>query len=1153
MVTSSLATSGGGVNFENHVQASFVTLMLTGGYIPLLPNRKIREIQLQTGQAGYKTDDVLVVTESNNQESKFIGNIKLSVQFTKSDNQLASVIRSAWLDFNNENVFNKNQDKLALITGPLNAIDTKSILWILEQAKCIGQDDFFERIDEANFSPPRSVEKLLVIRHHLTKANNDKAVSKERAYEFLKHWQILIYDLERESSVVLSLLYSHISQISMQDARSVWSRTVTLVGSYNKYAGIITQESLPQHLKDLFDKTTHTIPEHLQIASQNTLIHDFYGYGSNFAIASLIGSWNQHNENDVAILKDMFQSKYEQWVQNAKEVLTKAGKNTIITLKNSVWKINQTTELYNTLSGYFFDDNLNDFKQIALKVLKEEQGLIYSKNLRTGIAQSLVILGNIENLPNCSADKQTYITTNLIYEIFSNANWQLWASLDDVMPILAEASPDQFLKQIEQDLSSDKPQIPKLFEQESDDNSFFGQSYLTGLLWGLEALAWDEKLLIKVCVILAKLASIDPEGKWGNRSINSIETILLPWLPRTTADTNKRKAAVDAICDEYPNIAWDILIKFLPDNVMTSSSSYRPKWRNPIPDDWNKEVTHKEYWEQIDCYVEKLISLTGNEVEKLTALIDNLSNLKQSPDNLLKILKTLSSGDVLNLSEDNRSVLWRGLIKLISRHTSRPDAKWALDNELLKQIENVSDTLKPSDPSEFYQHLFSLSYGYSAYREKNESFEQIEERVAQERKNAVKEILSEQGIDSVIEFANIVKSPSDVGHSLALIRTNEIDKLLLPNFLNENNNKLSEFISGYVWTSFYEGKWEWVESLAPKNWTTKQQSQFLISLPFKQETWDKVEEWLGNQESLYWLHVRYLYSINKSNYVIKKLLQYNRPKAAIHFLGMMNYKKEDIDTLLCVRALIDAKSSQEPEDELHNHHIAELIEILQKSEETSQSDMMTIEWSYLSLLDGHSEGTPITLENQLANNPEFFCEIIQARHRSKNTLKNKQELTKNDEIITNNVFQLLYHWKTVPGVEVDNKTKSFNDDKFNNWLSKVTEICTKSGHLGVAFSHIGKVLIHSPEDPSGLWIHKTIAKVLNHENASRMREGYESGLFNSRGGYWADPTGKPEFDLANKYSEQANEVENAGFHRLATTLRELSDDYKKEANRRINK
>ncbi len=96
---------------------------------------------------------------------------------------------------------------------------------------------------------------------------------------------------------------------------------------------------------------------------------------------------------------------------------------------------------------------------------------------------------------------------------------------------------------------------------------------------------------------------------------------------------------------------------------------------------------------------------------------------------------------------------------------------------------------------------------------------------------------------------------------------------------------------------------------------------------------------------------------------------------------------------------------------------------------------------------------------------------------------------------------------------------------------------------------VGHALIHVPSDPDGLWIHCSAAAALNAKDAEDMRNGFRTELYNSRGVHWIDPTGKPEKELAEKYRTQAEAVEDAGYHRLSTTLRELAGSYEREAER----
>ena len=202
-------------------------------------------------------------------------------------------------------------------------------------------------------------------------------------------------------------------------------------------------------------------------------------------------------------------------------------------------------------------------------------------------------------------------------------------------------------------------------------------------------------------------------------------------------------------------------------------------------------------------------------------------------------------------------------------------------------------------------------------------------------------------------------------------------------------------------------------------------------------------------------------------------------------------------------------------------------------------------------MDRYSDNTaPETLENMLASDSEAFCTIIQKCYRSKKEDQKLTERSAEDRSFAENARHLLYGWKTPPGTQKDG---TFNEEHFNKWLQNVKQLCTESGHLEVALGRIGQVLIHAPADPDGLWIHHAVAAELNDSSAEEMRDGFWSGIVNSRGLYRVDPSGKPEKELAEQYRKKAEEMENAGFYRFAVTLRSLSDYYSKEAERVIAK
>tara|TARA_R110002020_G_scaffold210666_4_gene416838 strand:- start:4509 stop:4754 length:246 start_codon:yes stop_codon:yes gene_type:complete len=75
---------------------------------------------------------------------------------------------------------------------------------------------------------------------------------------------------------------------------------------------------------------------------------------------------------------------------------------------------------------------------------------------------------------------------------------------------------------------------------------------------------------------------------------------------------------------------------------------------------------------------------------------------------------------------------------------------------------------------------------------------------------------------------------------------------------------------------------------------------------------------------------------------------------------------------------------------------------------------------------------------------------------------------------------------------------------------------------------------------------------MNNRERSSLRDGYSTSVRNSRGFHTSDPEAKPERALAEKYREKAEAVENAGYHRLAITLREVAESYDRDVARIIS-
>lgn len=1166
------STGNGGGTFEANIHATFVTLMLSGGYAPCLPSWPIVEIKLQGAVAGYATDDLIVFVENpaNNERRRLLGQVKNSISITAKSQLFAEVIHAAWKDFNNASVFTKGKDVIALITGPINATDTDGVNSLLEQARhTLDADEFFTKVARANFCSNTVRSKLEAFKLNLKAANDDIDVEDAKLHEFLKHFHLLGYDLSKKGSVVSSLLQSHISQFNKDIPDKIWYQILSEVQDFNQYAGTITVETLSEDLVEHFKEPEIThIPEGLikQVAVGEAEITDEpigtdwnqHASASKLALAMLLGSWNESNEADIEVVSQVVGEKYSDWIADLRETLQ--VHDAPLTYKNGLWSFKERLQSWQDLGGRLFDDHLDTLKAIALDVLRVNDPsfdlpgderyaaaihgkvLLHSGNLREGLTETLALVGSQHaSLSNCSLGKADSIAALSIRELFENSDWLRWGSLNSLLPTLSEAHPGEFLSAVENAIAASPSPFDTLFEQE--DSGVFGRNYITGLLWALESIAWDEGHLCRSTVVLAEIASHDPGGNWVNRPGNSLTDIFLPWMPHTLASIEKRQAALKTICVEQPEVAWKLLESLLPNQHSTTSGTYKPTWRNIIPEDWEKGVTQSEYSEQSQFCAELMVEQAGFDTTKLATLAENYDHLPSHAS--VAFGNKLLSEYCLGLPELERLPIWSNLSKLIAHHRRFPDAEWSLGYKALVLLDELADKLKPDTPSLLHRRLFSDSDSY--LYEGDGDWQEEQKKLFQTRKAAVDDILTEGGIDKVLEFSSKVKSSHLIGEVLADFNSLDFDAELLPSLLDMTEHNIWSLVSSYAWRRLELGGWQWFDDIDFSEWSPKQIANLLIALPFERDAWDRVQDLIGKNEHCYWKNTRAITNNTDGiEFALEKLLEHGRPIAVIDALSWNLIGKKNINPELACQALLALVQSEDNVGRLDSYHITQIIKSLQENDETDKEQLFQVEWHYVSLLDRHSNVSPVTLEDRLSSTPSFFCELIQLIYRAEGVEPDEVETTEHSRLIATNAYRLLSSWSRVPGTQPNGE---FIPEAFLKWLAEMEKVVKASGHYDVSLIQFGQVLTHSPVDDSGLWIHSTIADAMNQKARGKLREGYRIGRFNSRGAHWVDPEAKPEMQLVEKCKTQADQVENEGYHRLALTLRDLAHSYEQDAKR----
>jgi len=1106
------ATGGAGNTFECHLQALFVVLMLSDGYAPCLPAWPIKEIKLQGRVAGYETDDMIVFIENRDNSSdhrRLFGQAKRSISFTNSDRELAEVMQAAWDDFNNSDLFALGKDVIVLFTGLLSATETKAIEWILSKARAsTTASEFFREVIMPRSTPTKTEEKLNALRFHLEIANDNEKIGDDEFHSFLRHFFVIPSDIESKSGLIKALLHSLIGRYSWEKVEGIYGRTIIEVQEFNRNAGTITRETLPDDLVALFSEPIEIrrTQEYHRDGKQPILAESERVF---IALANLLGAWDDGNDSDQAAVASLLGKDYAECKQI---LLGLVHHSSTIKLRGSTWKLANRLGLLSTLGSYLTDRDIDSFHRLAEKILLKED---YSYSLQLGVANGIaMIANNRELMVRGSTTKTDLLVSCIIESVLSNCD--IWkGSQQELFRLLAEADQNCFMTIVERILH----RTPHLIETAIKVK----HGVFHGLLMAFYVVSWDATDFSRVCLLLGELAEKYPETDEFFRDLLSN---CLPWCPQTLATVQQRKTTICSVVRDFPQVGWKLLVKLISGQSNVTSEHPKPVWRKTLPEGWEHQPVKKEdYYAIVDDCATLAVAQAKDDIRKQVALIDEMERL--SPQAFDDLLNHISS--ITNVCTDDQIAIWERLIAFCTKHRGFTEAPWALPETFLVRIEKVAERFAPQNPCDQYRHLFIR--GDNATWINHNAHEQ-------KQREAIRHIYEQHGVTAVIAFANTVDLPVQVGMAVGYIEDKDIDAVLLPKFLSTESKNERDLTRGFVYGRTSDV--EWATTVSVESWTSEQIGIYLSYIPFNKEL---IIRYLGEDQASYWSRIEHVSPNNKQeqDWILDQFQKYEKYSAAIIFLEGQVYSGEQPDAQRAAKILINCEAQ-----DANSHSLYALIPYIQKASIVSEDDKQKIEWKYLSFFNRYDGKKAIYLERKLATSPQFFMEILQSAYYPQDMPQTKK--TNIEE--ARKAFDLLELWRTPPGTLVDG---SFDEQSFTNWIEQALALTEEAHYTPVAQVKIGHVLFFVPADPNGLWISTKVAEILNRPDADVMREGFQNEAYNSRGVHTVDKTGTQERGIAQRYREKAEALEAIGLTRFAITLRNLASEYIYEAERNVER
>ena len=1116
-ISNAFSTGGGGVNFEQQIQAMFLLSLLIDGFCPAM-NEQTKKVHFQAKHLGYDVDDLVVITYRNQSEGKMACQIKHSITATEKDKTFQEVICAAWNDFNKED-FDRDRDRIALVTAQISNKVQQSLRFLhVEAIGAIDAEAFMERIDMPVFSNNDNQKMLAAIKECISLAKGCEPTNEE-VWKFCKAFILLLCDMDCVESVNRALSASLIKCNSPENPILVWSRLVEYAGQCNQAAASVSKENIDRNIRDLFSKNNI-----IQLPPDPITAIDLF-----VPTIALIGAWKEDNEFDCKMIEQISGMGYSEFEARARTMLSQNSE--YLQLTNGNWKVCHKEELLDQCKNKLFDDSIGKLLEAVESILRQKSKCVASKmpyfipvsgeydnslELRGNLVKSLCwVKKNLSELSQCNQEKIKNNIYALVSTLLQDAKWITWTSLRDCLQNLAELSPEAFLKEAERGIINNPTEIVNLFPPKSGELS--GINYISNLLWALEILAWSPEYLVHSISVLGLLEALPYERtNWTNTPINSIVSILLPWYPQTMADLEKRKNALKCL---------------KTDKTRSTSGNPRPKYlKLEIPEE--VKVTNAEAHECYVYLVELAVDTARNENEKLVELIDQLGYMYEPT--LTDYLECLENSFEFG-TDENTFEVWLKLRECMAR-IEPTEGK-----VIYKQLDRIQQLIEKMEPTDIRVKHREWYLG-NRYLFDKRNYANRWKMLEDKKLSAVKEIFDEYGSEEVERFGCAVKNVHDVANKLGrFLQPNEMSSIIEKCFIGILSKEFTiNCLISFVYTQGAEKLLE--TSLCQME--DEFMLEILSKIPFSLQLLDVINQVLDD-DTAYWEKGAMPYSCydaEELKIIVEKLVVCKRYVTAVNIIG--HSECEAVINAGCIYKLMKLAGTEESigVETLDDYAVQKIIGWFQQQEDIDLELRSDIEFIYLPMLDDYSEVRPRALNTRLSLEPEYFCSLIELCYKERNGEKREIELNKS---LSDRLYEILFQFKVIPGIDWNG---NFDAKRFDYWMKTVKTWSRDNDRYEVAMHTVGSGLSYAELDEDKL-PQTAVIEELNRVENEELRRGYYLGIINQRGVHWIDPEGKPELELAEDYENRANIAESRGYSRYAGILRVIGDEFKREARR----
>jgi len=777
---------------------------------------------------------------------------------------------------------------------------------------------------------------------------------------------------------------------------------------------------------------------------------------------------------------------------------------------------------------------------------------IATKELRRGLLETLNVMAAFPNRAKHVPFLEERIR-GFVRGLLDDADAARWWSLREVLPLLAEAAPEEFLAAVEASVTRDDAPIAVLLQP--DGEGFYARDYVSDLTTALERLAWFPEYFDDTVTAIAALADKDPkDSRHGNRPAGTLRQIFLLWQPQTLAPSNARLATLDRLRARYPSVAWRLLVSLLPKKMGDASSfSSKPAWRR-LPTQGASTIVQTVLPKDVNAIFDWLLEDAGRDVRRWNELLENLTGLNEAQQRratkgVLQAVHTLENDDDRLAARDNvRAVL--------HRHREFAHAAWAMPESVLGPLQEAFEFLTPANIVDRERWVFA-NQPAPPDPVPGHDLQTLEAQNVAHRYRVARELLASANVEEILAMAVAIENPIQLGIGLVGVDVDEaLRHTLIERGAQSSAPHLREFARGIVYAGVpkYGAAWAGsaVRTGAAAGWSTAALVAILQGMPQDSDTFELAGEAGADVERVYWQTTPWMWFIHSGPsailFAVEAKLRVGRPIDAVSLIGQTG--PAAFASELLVRSLTEAsvrlRAERGQTDSMFSHYCGLILDRLIADESVDRDALIRLEWTYFGLLHAGGRDSAL-LEAGLARYPEFFVDVVSSVYRADgddDSAGNEEDAAQRTAVAEQS-YTLLDKWSMVPGSDADGKIDS---GTLNEWVRTVRELAIPVRRVDIIDQQIGVILSAAQAEPNGDWPPKAVREILERLRSRHLEAGFQRGTCNRRGVTTRGPLdgGELERDLKSHYEALAKRLRSSS-PRTATVLKAIAASYKVDA------